>query len=197
MLLIVFASMLAVGGVSATWTYTEKRVDDIDNNFGVNIGEFEFKPEEILPDDEEADQAGQNHVTLLDRIVNHITYGLNSNSKPIVNDLLQSGTAVVYSQQNVQGGNLKHLLVSGATVDKLDFAIAYVSATEYACYTFSSAELTNSNIGTNILAYKTKIVKENGKWVETFSYEGKATVTSVNVKNSNIITINVNSWVKT
>ena len=44
LVLIIFIAILSIGGVSATWRYTEKRVDEIDNKFGVNIGEFEYKP---------------------------------------------------------------------------------------------------------------------------------------------------------
>jgi len=195
--IVCFILLLSIGGVIATWTYSNSFIDDVDELVNVTINEFEYAPEVILPGDEEADKLGQNHLTLIDRIVNHITYGLNADSKPIVNDLLQSGTPVVYSQQNVQGGNLKHLLLTGATVDKLDFAVEYVTATEYACYTMATASLTSSNLGRIIAVYKTKIIYEEGKWKATVSYEGQATVVEVKVKNHNIITIDVESWTKT
>ena len=40
----ILISLVAVGGVFASWTYTENYIDEIDNNFGVNINEFEYKP---------------------------------------------------------------------------------------------------------------------------------------------------------
>ena len=187
---------VGVGGIYASWTYASSFVEDLNTYVGVDLLEFEFAPEEILPDDEEADQAGENHVALINNVVDHITYGLNSTSKPIVNDLLQSGTALVYSQQNVQGGNLKHLLLDDANVEKLDFVVEYVSDTEYACYTFSSSMLTSSNSGKSMQAYKTKIVYENGKWDAVLSYEGKATIARVTVKNSSFMSILVSSWEK-
>ena len=38
---------------------------------------------------------------------------------------------VVYCEQNVQGGNLKHLIIDGTAAYNLLFQIEYVSDTEY------------------------------------------------------------------
>ena len=194
--LFVFVAMMFVGSVSASWSYSASFVENISSFMQIEIKDFEFAPEEILPDDDTADQAGANHVTLLHNIVDHVKYGLNATSKPIVNEILQEGKGIVYSQQKVQGGNLKHLLLRGDTVDHLDFAVQYVSSTEYACYTFSTDEITSSNSGKQIQVYKTKIIYQESKWVAVASYEGVAVVARVNANGSLIMAINVSSWVK-
>lgn len=52
-------AMLFVGGVSAAWSYSSMSPDWAHTSAAaVFLSEFEFAPEEILPDDEEADQAG-------------------------------------------------------------------------------------------------------------------------------------------
>jgi hypothetical protein len=197
MAILITCALLAVGGVSAGWTYALNHVDQTSSTAGIGLSEFEFAPEEILPDDGTGDHAGENHLMLIDNVVNHVTYGLNSNKKPIIKNLLLDGEALVYSQQNVQGGNLKHLLLSGAQVNRLDFVVQRVSDTEFSCYTFQSNMLTSSYYDQPILVFKTKIVYENGKWDATVSYEGEAPVTRVSVKNSTFYSVNVNEWVRT
>lgn len=182
-----------IGGVFASWTYPDKSPDPQLSNMAVALSEFEFAPEEILPDDDVADQAGENHLTLIDNIVNHITYGLNATKKPIIKNLLLDGDKAVYSHQKVQGGNLKHLLLDGPTVNRLDFVVEYVSDTEFMCYTFQSALLISGNVGKPILVYKTKIILEYSRWRATVSYEGQAPVAYVN---RSFYSIDYTKWVK-
>ena len=81
------ASTLVVG-LNAQWIYPDLSLSLGDSN-GANIilQEFEYTPDEVLPGGDQNDQeveVGQNHNSLIDRIVNHVDYGLNATKKPIV-----------------------------------------------------------------------------------------------------------------
>lgn len=192
------ASTLVVG-LNAQWIYPDLSLSLGDSN-GANIilQEFEYTPDEVLPGGDQNDQeveVGQNHNSLIDRIVNHVTYGLNATKKPIVKDLLlEDGLKAVYSNQTVSGGNLKHILIDDASMEALDFAIKYETDTFFTAYTFASKYLTNSQVGQTIEVYKTDIVLENGRWVAKRSYKGTAVVSKVFVQNKQIVNIDVFGW---
>ena len=109
-------------------------------------------------------------------IVNHVDYGLNANKKPIIrNLLLKDRVGIVYGDQSVSGGNLKHMLLNTSDVNALMYAVEYVSDTEFNAYTFIESELDSDNVGSYIQVYKTTIVNDGG-WKATLSYEGRAKV---------------------
>ena len=193
-LLLLIVSLALIPGVSASWKYSGETLEQQNTNLSMVMDEFYYAPEEVLPGDDGATELHQNHYNLVTNIVNHVTYGLNATSKPIVRKLLEDGAGVVYSNQNVQGGNLKHMLLSSSDVEKLMFAVEYVTATEYHAYTFASTYVTSNNVGNYIVAYKTVMVKgENGKWVATTSYVGQAQVFRTPVS---VLSINVKTWTK-
>ncbi|MBQ3066412.1 MAG: hypothetical protein IJD18_00130 [Clostridia bacterium] len=188
-----------VVGLNAQWIYPDLSLSLGDSN-GANITlqEFEYTPDEVLPGGDQNDQeveVGQNHNSLIDRIVNHVTYGLNATKKPIVKDLLlEDGLKAVYSNQTVSGGNLKHILIDDASMEALDFAVKYETDTFLTAYTFASKYLTSSQVGQTIEVYKTDIVLENGTWVAKRSYKGTAVVSRVFVQNKQIVNIDVFGW---
>ena len=104
-------------GVYAGWLYTGP-VDDSTSTVDVSLGVFEYKPEEVLPGGDEATKLHENHNNLVNNIVNHIDYGLNATKKPIVRKLLEDGAGVVYCDQNVSGGNLKHMMLDSSDVEE-------------------------------------------------------------------------------
>ena len=184
--MIVFCS--SIFGVFATWIFADLPISSKDELFNVNMSIWEFTPEEVLPDDNEATDLHQNHYNLIMSIVNHVDYGLNATKKPIIRRLLENGAGVVYSNQSVSGGNLKHMLLDGNDVNALMFAVEYETDTKYNAYTFRESDL---NIGAVIEVYKTVIEKVDGKWKATLSYEGTA---KVFIAPNSVVNIDVTTW---
>ncbi len=190
-----------VVSLNAEWIYPDMSLSlEKDSDINVELIEFEYTPEEILPggNNNEQVQVGQNHLLLIKNVVDHVTYGLNATSKPIVRELLEDGATAVYSNQNVSGGNLKHMLIQDSSMEALDFAVKYETSTFYSTFTFESKWISsNSNVGKEIDVYKTDMIYENGTWVAKRSYKGTAKVARVTVKNKQIINIDVFSWTQT
>ena len=161
-------------GVYATWTYNAF-IDDAETPIIPIVKEFEYRPEEVLPGDKEDTKLHENHYNLLTSIVSHVDYGLNASKKPIIRELLLDGHGVVYGDQNVSGGNLKHMLLNTSDVNALMFVVEYVSDTEFNAYTFVDKEANSDSVGQYIQVYKT-VIKKNTKWESTLSYEGRAKV---------------------
>ena len=162
-------------GVFATWKYSSNyNTIYADTQIKVGMLGENWAGSDTLPEDI---LIGEDHYGLIYNIINHSTYGLNApnNAKPIVRKLLEGGAGVVYGDQNVQGGNLKHMLLNTSSVDKLMFVVEYVTATEYNAYTFIHSQANRDNLGEYILVYKTRIVKES-QWVGKESMVGKAKV---------------------
>ena len=195
LLIISLFLIVAIGSVSASWFYYLEPTPVGQGQVGIGMGMFEYAPEEVLPGDKEATELHENHYNLVTNIVSHVDYGLNANKKPLVRKLLEDGAGVVYSNQNVSGGNLKHMMLESSDVESLMFAVAYYSDTEYHAYTFSSSKVKSGLEGTVIDVYKTIIVKENNKWVAKTSFAGKATVSGVRTSDGQSITsIDIDTW---
>lgn len=191
---IMLVVILSTVGVYAIWFYTGT-VEDFQTGIDLGVEIFEYKPEEVLPGDQEATELHENHNNLIKNIVNHIDYGLNATKKPLVRELLEDGAGVVYSNQNVTGGNLKHMLLDSSDVERLMFCVEFVTATEYNAYTFSSNLVGSQNIGVWIDVYKTVIIKTENTWVATKSFIGKAQISTVYTSSSEQVTsINVKTW---
>ena len=181
-------------GLFATFDYSFLPVEDKNIQINNSLTEFYYKPEEILPGDDDATELHENHYNLIVNIVDHASYGLNSDSKPIVRNLLLSTKGLVYSGQKVSGGNLKHMLLNTNDVEKLAFVVEYVSDTEFAAYTFSGVQATYDNMDNFIEVYKTQILYENGEWEAVRSFMGKAKVFRPGVVS---VSIDVTTWIKT
>ncbi len=189
-LFVCFLLILSGGAVFASWSYYLLPVSDINQSVPTTLLPFKYKPEEILPGDQEATDLHINHFNIIDSIVNHITYGLNATKKPIVRELLEDGAGVVYGNQNVQGGNLKHMLINTSDVDALMFVVEYVTDTEYNAYTFLNSEIKSENVGKYIEVYKT-VIEKGDRWVATTSFKGKAMVFDPAITS---YSIQVNTW---
>ena len=191
---ILIVVILSTVGVYATWYYTGT-VEDFQTGIDLGVEIFEYKPEEVLPGDQEATELHENHNNLVKNIVNHIDYGLNATKKPIVRKLLEDGAGVVYSNQNVSGGNLKHMMLDSSDVESLMFCVEYVTDTEYNAYTFSGKLVGSQNIGVWIDVYKTVITKTGKTWVATKSFIGKAQISTVYTSSDGQVTsIDVKTW---
>lgn len=183
-ILIFFAS---VNGVFATWFMAEESPTPINKSQSITLSEFVWKPEEILP----SVTPGQNFLDLYESILENNKGGLNSSKDTLKNAVLKASNGLVYCNQNVQGGNLKHLFTTEASRE-LDFIVQYVSDTNFKLYTYKNAD-TNGAVGTTqIQVYMTILVQENNVWVGQETQLGMATLQYF--PNTNFIAIDVSTW---
>ncbi len=76
-------SLFIGAGVYATWRYVgDNPLDNEPTDVTVAVNEFQWPPEEILPDEEEDSEIGENHWLLVKALV----YGLDENDKTIRDD---------------------------------------------------------------------------------------------------------------
>ena len=73
--LVVF--LLSTAGVYATWQYAGLPPDPHEALLNILMNPFLYKPEEVLPDEKEDTKLGENHLSLIDAILNTKDYGLN------------------------------------------------------------------------------------------------------------------------
>ena len=74
---LLLAVLVFTGGTYATWYYAGQPSDPADHNLSISIGDFLWEGSGSLPTD---DKLGENHVSLIDNIINHPEHGLNANS---------------------------------------------------------------------------------------------------------------------
>ena len=175
---LIAVGVFTVGGVCAYFAYPTGDPDTVTTSHAVGIEPFGYKAEEILPggDITVEVQMGENHMNLLENIINHMRYGLNATQKPILHNYLEQDGDIVYGDQQVSGGNLKHLMIDTAeNADRLYFLVQRASATEYHVYTMIDDDL-DVQVGTYITVYKSVVKKTNGKWDDELSYLGEAMV---------------------
>lgn len=178
--------LLSTGGAFAIWIYAGSPVSGNGYGASMDMNTFDYPPEVIIPGGEIEAPLGQNHLLLIEKILNEKDYGLNATKKPIMHTVLESD-GVLYCSQTVQGGNLKHLLIdSSVESEKLYFTMAKISDTEYHVFTFLADDL-DLAVGAEIPAYKTVMVKgENGKWTAPKSYKGYIKVNRPGVVNKGV-----------
>lgn len=183
--LLALLSTIMVTSVYASWLYAEFPPQNIEQSLGLNMAEFIYTPEEVLPG-HEVGTLGENHQEVIYNITDHIKYGLNYQQKPLLSNYLEQN-GVVYSNQKATGGNLKFL---GDESESLMWVIKKETDTEYSIYTFANEYVTSSNLNLVIAVFKTKCVYENGLWVNVRAFVGEAPIARV----SGIITIDINEW---
>ena len=190
--MLLFALVSCVPGAVAFWDYAILPSHSEADTFASDMGMFSYAPEQVMPGDEESSELGENHLDLIQIILNEKSYGLNATKKPIIHDYLEEVGDVVYCSQHTTGGNLKHLMIdSSSETERLYFVITKISDTEYHTFTMRYEDLTTKTVGAEIEVYKTIMVKENGKWDATFSYRGMAKVNSPGTVSRGI---DVTSW---
>ena len=169
--------LITVPGVFATWLYAGGSIDDIAAAIDLSIKEFEYAPEEIVPTGPEA-PVGEDHLALIEMILWEASYGLNATKKPIMHQRLENPGDVLYCDEKVQGGNLKHLMIDGLSEsERLYFVMQKVKDGEYNAYTMRYVDIRYKAIGTEIEVYKTVMIRdEKGVWDAVRSYKGFAKV---------------------
>ncbi len=190
--LLIFVS---VGGAFASWYYSQAITQSADEEIGVNLQDFVWKPVEILPTESEI---GENHLSLIELILNERDkgYGLNYDKKNVLESYLNR-EGIVFSNQKTSGGNIK--FVSDDT-KQLYYCIEKISDTMYYAYTFSYSEL-NAAKGTStaIPVYRT-VLEKTDKWRAPRSYFGYAKTKRLsdmgasNVSGTLAYSIDVTTW---
>ena len=183
--LLAMMSFILISSVFASWVYAEYPPANARTEIGLSLIEFTYTPEEVLPG-HEVGSLNQNHQEVVYNITDHIKYGLNTQSKPLLSNYLNSN-GIVYSNQKATGGNLKFL---GDESESLMWVVKKETDTEYSIYTFLNDEVTSNNLNVIISVYKTKCVYQDGLWQNVRSFMGEAPIARI----SNIITINVDEW---
>ena len=69
--------ILSIGGAYATWTYSTGAVYPVEEHLSIKIGDFFWEGSGNLPTDGDI---GENHLLLIENIVNHGEHGLNSSN---------------------------------------------------------------------------------------------------------------------
>ena len=156
--LIFLVLAMVVPGVYGNWSYyIDSPVVD-EANRGIILGGFYYNSQEVLPDSSEDIENKENHYLLIENILNHKKYGLNSNDKEVIHNYLGEDGNILYGQQSVSGGNLKHVLVKNTSAENVQFVITRISATEYHAYTYKIADLNDTAMGSYLEVYKTILV---------------------------------------
>ncbi len=168
-----------MGGAYGLFYYQNEDPDDVSINQGIQLLAFHYPPEQVIPGGggNGSVPLGENHLELVTNIVEHTNYGLNADKKPIIHNVLSSDGKIIYCDQTVQGGNLKHLAIdSSDNADRLYFVILRKSDSEYHTFTMTQNDI-GFPIGTRITVYMTVMVKdEKGVWSSSYSFKGTAEV---------------------
>ena len=172
------AIILGITGVSATWKYAKTPADYADGGFHSHL--LFWNGVEDIP--ENPNVLGENHRALIINILEEASYGLNATKKPVIHETLSYDGAVIYAEQNVQGGNLKHVLIDGSTAEKLLFQIHRENSTHYTCVTYRKQDLDNATLDSTRVDVFVTIMREgsDGVWSAIESYAGTATVLRTN-----------------
>jgi hypothetical protein len=195
-ILIALIMLLSTGGVYATWQYAYMGSNPAGLDITIRLGEFNWAGSGDLPTD---DAIGEDHLALIQQIINHPQHGLNT-SGSYLNDQIKDrqdggigwsgGRDTLGSMAVTQSEELTEIF--GLDSSNLDFLIQFKSDTEY--YIFTTGEdlgergeiniwgnnktpgKPNVPIGGNIYPiYRTKIVKTNGTWAAVETKVGYAT----------------------
>ena len=190
--LLCLVTILSTSGVYATWKYSSSGPNSVTHTIPLRISEFNWSGSGDLPTD---DAIGENHISLIDMIINHPQHGLNT-SKSYLNKQIEDrkdgglgwsgGRDTLGSMAVTQSEELKEIF--GLASYSLDFLIQFKSGTEYYIFTTGVSlgqrgeiNILGNNktpgkptvpIGQNIYPiYRTRVVKENGVWkaVETMA----------------------------
>ena len=65
-LVFVLAIAMTVSGAFAKWQYTLDYTQEESFDIELSLSVFDYPPEEVLPDDEESSQMGENHLALIE-----------------------------------------------------------------------------------------------------------------------------------
>lgn len=182
----VIAFLATIPGVWAVWQYYFSP-QPADTELSAVIGTW--PADVVLPSTPEDTELGSNYLMLLEAILNSKKSGLNPT------DLLEDAAwnkkknphhlGLLYSSQNVTGGNQAHLFDKDTANGTASLLFAFESIngskTEYYVYMYKKADaedaiLQNNLSTTTIPAYRVLLKYEGGKWDDYETYLGEAYV---------------------
>lgn len=188
-------TLLSIGGVFATWQYASGGLNPINAVIHIKLNEFNWAGSGDLPTD---DVIGENHISLIDNIINHPSHGLNK-SGSYLNDEIKDrkdgglgwsgGRDTLGSMAVTQSEELKEIF--GLDAINLDFLIQFKSNTEY--YIFTTGENLGERGEINIFGnnkkpgnptvpigqsiypiYRTRVINVDGVWTAVETKKGYA-----------------------
>ncbi len=194
-LLMCLLLILSVGGVYATWKYSNMGPNPSSLEISLKLGEFNWVGSGDLPTD---DAIGEDHIALIQAIIDHPEHGLNISNSYLNKQIKSrqngglgwtSGRDTLGSMAVTQSQELTDIF--GLDAFNLDFLIQFVSSTEYYIFTTGvnlgeRGEINfwgnNSKpgnptvpIGERIYPiYRTRVVKTDGTWVAVETKAGSA-----------------------
>ena len=178
-------------GVLAVWKYAELPLSPSLDDFSMlSLGEFAWKPEDILPgggsgggteidpggSGETIDKVGENYLALTESVLWNIKMGLNGDKDSFEQAIKKE--RVLYSYDNISGGNLKHLFTTNES-RALEFVMIYVSDTEFHMYMYEDDRLESGTVGSDsILVYKNVLTYDasTDEWGAARSFVGTAMI---------------------
>ncbi len=166
--------VLSCTGVYASWRYaTFYTVTDAPDTH-LDLQEFTWQSDDILPDTPEDSEMGNNYMLLLEQVKNNVKMGLNGSKDALFDNIKKN--LVLHSDHNVQGGNLKHLFIT-SECRMLDFVLHYISDTELHLFLYENATLSGATADKSIIqVYRVVIKLSNGVWDDTGTVVGHSTV---------------------
>ena len=181
----------SVGGVFAIWVYANGPVEAKNDHIALSLSEFIWEPEDILP----TETPGKNYLDLLDSILNNQKGGLNSKK-----DTLEAAVRnyhIVHCEQNVPGGNLKHLRdLFTEKSNKLDFLVQYITDDEFHVYMFETDDVESGTVNvTQIKVYKAIVAYDGTRWDAKEAQFGYTTLRYL-ASNDSYVAIDPTEWVQ-
>lgn len=126
------------------------------------------------------------------------SYGLNDPQKGSVLVNAVKKQEIVYSSDNLQGGNIKHFASETRNTHNLDYLFEFISETEYVMYIWRLADVEKAEtlIGqTAITVYKQVYHKENNVWKSSTTMAGYAVIKNIrNNSGSMIVAMVPSEW---
>ena len=185
-----FTLLSSVGGTYAVWRFAEEPALSVSDSQSIHLSEFVWEPEEILP----TVQPGQNFLDLYNSILENNKAGLNGSKDVLENAVIKADDGLLHCNENVQGGNLKHLFITSASRE-LEFVMERVTNTTFNLYIYRQAD-TNGAMGvTRIEVYKTILKKTNGEWIGEETQFGYATLQYF--PGTSVRSIDTSTWSRT
>lgn len=200
LLLISFVLSLSVGGAYAAWAFYDTPLP-LNSSSDLLLEEFLYKPEQILPDD---DEIGESQLWTINVVLENLTFGMNSNGNK--NDVFHANLAINHyddfstyplfyvNQSNVTKWTSKHFFAAYTDIpesSRVYFCIQKISSTEYNVYTYVYSHLV---VNQTAEVYKTVLQKQSdGNWEALYSQRGLATVIYFE---SSSLGPNPESWVR-
>ncbi|MBR5129457.1 MAG: hypothetical protein IKU67_05335 [Firmicutes bacterium] len=185
---------ITVPSVFATWYYAVNLPQRQEVDVSVTLEPFVYPPEQVLPQDPLHDE---NHLAAINSILYSSKGGLNSNGnkKTLLPQNLRSYDNVLFSRQNIQGGNLKNIFDT-ETSENIYFVIHRFSDNEIMVYTMSKPLVDEAEVGDVIVVFRTILTNTEGTWVATQSNVGHSHLREIVVTGMTILSFDprIDEW---